>query len=50
MINSWILKLINFFEKKAEDPKIKGNETVKLCKVGANIALDVLSFSAKGSN
>ena len=40
MINSWILKLINL-EKKAEEPKIKGNKTAKLCKDAANMALDV---------
>jgi hypothetical protein len=42
--------LINFLEKKAEDPKIHGNETVKQCKVAVNIVLVLLKLEDKSIN
>jgi hypothetical protein len=42
--------LINFLEKKAEDPKINGNETVKQCKVAVNIVLVLLKLEDKSIN
>jgi len=42
--------LINFLEKKTEDPKINGNETVKQCKIPVNIVLVLLKLEDKSIN
>src|SRR5215208_7235497 len=38
----------NILEKKAQDPKINGNECAKCCEVAANIAIDVLKMESEG--
>ncbi len=43
-----MLQLYNILEKKAEDPKVNGNECAKCCEVAANIALDVLKMESEG--
>ena len=43
-----MLQLYNILEKKAQDPKINGNECVKCCEVAANIAIDVLKMESEG--
>jgi predicted transcriptional regulator len=43
-----MLYLYNILEKKAQDPKINGNECAKCCEVAANIAIDVLKIESEG--
>ena len=43
-----MLHLYNILEKKAQDPKINGNECAKCCEVAANIAIDVLKMESEG--
>ena len=43
-----MLQLYNILEKKAEDPKINGNECTKCCEVASNIAIDVLKMESEG--
>jgi hypothetical protein len=43
-----LLQLYNILEKKAEDPKVNGNECAKCCEVAANIAIDVLKMESEG--
>lgn len=43
-----MLQLYNILEKKAQDPKINGNECAKCCEVAANIAIDVLKMESDG--
>jgi len=43
-----MLQLYNILEKKAQDPKINGNECAKCCEVAANIAIDVLKMESEG--
>ena len=40
--------LYNILEKKAQDPKINGNECAKCCEVASNIAIDVLKMESEG--
>ncbi|HSF49795.1 MAG TPA: helix-turn-helix domain-containing protein [Nitrososphaeraceae archaeon] len=40
--------LYKILEKKAEDPKVNGNECAKCCEVAANIAIDVLKMESEG--
>ena len=43
-----MLQLYNILEKKAQDPKINGNECAKCCEVASNIAIDVLKMESEG--
>ena len=43
-----MLHLYNILEKKAQDPKINGNECAKCCEVASNIAIDVLKMESEG--
>ena len=43
-----MLHLYKILEKKAEDPKVNGNECAKCCEVAANIAIDVLKIESEG--
>ncbi|MGH9982062.1 MAG: helix-turn-helix transcriptional regulator [Nitrososphaeraceae archaeon] len=43
-----MLNLYKILEKKAEDPKVNGNECAKCCEVAANIAIDVLKMESEG--
>ena len=43
-----LLHLYKILEKKAEDPKINGNECAKCCEVAADIALDVVKMKSEG--
>ena len=43
-----LLQLYNILEKKAEDPKVNGNECAKCCEVASNIAIDVLKMESEG--
>jgi hypothetical protein len=43
-----MLQLYNILEKKAQDPKVNGNECAKCCEVAANIAIDVLKMESEG--
>ena len=43
-----MLHLYKTLEKKAEDPKVNGNECAKCCEVAANIAIDVLKMESEG--
>jgi DNA-binding transcriptional regulator LsrR (DeoR family) len=43
-----LLHLYKILEKKAEDPKVNGNECAKYCEVAANIAIDVLKMESEG--
>ena len=43
-----LLQLYNILEKKAQDPKINGNECAKCCEVAADIAIDVLKMESEG--
>jgi hypothetical protein len=43
-----MLHLYKILEKKAEDPKINGNECAKCCEVASNIAIDVLKMESEG--
>ena len=43
-----LLHLYQILEKKAEDPKVNGNECAKCCEVAANIAIDVLKMESEG--
>jgi DNA-binding transcriptional regulator LsrR (DeoR family) len=43
-----MLHLYKILEKKAEDPKVNGNECAKCAEVAANIALDVLKMESEG--
>ena len=43
-----LLHLYQILERKAEDPKINGNECAKCCEVAANIAIDVLKMESEG--
>ena len=43
-----MLHLYKILEKKAEDPKVNGNECAKCCEVAANICIDVLKIESEG--
>lgn len=43
-----MLHLYKILEKKAQDPKVNGNECAKCCEVAANIAIDVLKIESEG--
>ena len=43
-----MVHLYKILEKKAEDPKVNGNECAKCCEVAANIAIDVLKMESEG--
>ena len=43
-----MLQIYNILEKKAQDPKVNGNECAKCCEVAANIAIDVLKMESEG--
>ena len=43
-----MLNLYKILEKKAQDPKVNGNECAKCCEVAANIAIDVLKMESEG--
>lgn len=43
-----MLILYKILEKKAQDPKVNGNECAKCCEVAANIAIDVLKMESEG--
>ena len=43
-----LLQLYNILEKKAQDPKVNGNECAKCCEVASNIAIDVLKMESEG--
>ena len=43
-----MLQLYNILEKKAEDPKVNGNECAKCCEVAANVAVEVLKMESEG--
>jgi DNA-binding transcriptional regulator LsrR (DeoR family) len=43
-----MLHLYKILQKKAEDPKINGNECAKCCEVAANVAVDVLKMESEG--
>jgi hypothetical protein len=43
-----MLYLYKILEKKAEDPKVNGNECTKCCEVASNIAIDVLKMESEG--
>ena len=43
-----MLHLYKILEKKAEDPKVNGNECAKCAEVAANIAIDVLKMESEG--
>ena len=43
-----MLHLYKILEKKAEDPKVNGNECAKCCEIAANIAIDVLKMESEG--
>ena len=43
-----MLHLYKILEKKAEDPKVNGNECAKCCEVAANVALHVLKMESEG--
>jgi DNA-binding transcriptional MocR family regulator len=48
MFKNRILNLYKILEKKAQDPKVNGNECAKCCEVAANIAIDVLKMESEG--
>ena len=43
-----MLHLYKILEKKAEDPKVNGNECAKCCEVAANVAVEVLKMESEG--
>jgi DNA-binding transcriptional regulator LsrR (DeoR family) len=43
-----MLHLYKILEKKAQDPKINGNECAKCCEVAANVAVEVLKMESEG--
>ena len=43
-----LLHLYEILEKKAQDPKINGNECAKCCEAASNIAIDVLKMESEG--
>lgn len=43
-----MLHLYKILEKKAEDPKVNGNECARCCEVASNIAIDVLKMESEG--
>jgi DNA-binding transcriptional regulator LsrR (DeoR family) len=43
-----MLHLYKILEKKAQDPKVNGNECAKCCEVASNIAIDVLKMESEG--
>ena len=43
-----MLQLYKILEKKAQDPKVNGNECAKCCEVASNIAIDVLKMESEG--
>jgi hypothetical protein len=43
-----MLNLYKILEKKAQDPKVNGNECAKCCEVAANITIDVLKMESEG--
>ena len=43
-----MLHLYKILERKAEDPKVNGNEFAKCCEVASNIAIDVLKMESEG--
>jgi hypothetical protein len=43
-----MLQLYNILEKKAQDPKVNGNECAKCCEVASDIAIDVLKMESEG--
>ena len=40
--------IYKILEKKAQDPKVNGNECAKCCEVASNIAIDVLKMESEG--
>jgi hypothetical protein len=44
-----LLNLYKILEKKAEDPKVNGNECAKCCEVAANIAIYVLKIESEAT-
>ena len=42
-----MLYLYNILEKKAQDPKVNGNECAKCCEVASNIAIDILKIESE---
>jgi hypothetical protein len=43
-----LLHLYQILERKAEDPKVNGNECAKCCEVAANVAVEVLKMESEG--
>ena len=43
-----MLRLYKILEKKAQDPKVNGNQCAKCCEVAANIAIDVIKAESEG--
>ena len=43
-----MLHLYQILERKAEDPKVNGNEWAKCCEVAANVAEEVLKMESEG--
>jgi hypothetical protein len=43
-----MISLYKILEKKAQDPKVNGNECAKCCEVASNIAIDVLKMESEG--
>jgi hypothetical protein len=43
-----LLHLYQILERKAEDPKVNGNEWAKCCEVAANVAVEVLKMESEG--
>ena len=43
-----MLHLYKILEKKADDPKVNGNECAKCCEVASNIAIDILKMESEG--
>jgi transposase len=43
-----LLHLYQILERKAEDPKVNGNECAKFCEVAANVAVEVLKMESEG--
>jgi hypothetical protein len=48
LFKSRLLHLYKILEKKAEDPKVNGNECAKCCEVAANVAVEVLKMESEG--
>ena len=43
-----MLHLYKILEKKAQDPKVNGNECAKCCEGAANVAIEVLKMESEG--